>query len=46
MATGMLMASQACTAQQAGGLLRQAAADGDKTILEIAQRIIEHRSSR
>jgi GAF domain-containing protein len=46
MATGLLMVSQACTAEQAEGLLRSAAAHDEKTILEIAKRIIEqhHRS--
>jgi len=47
MATGMLMVTQACSAKQAGGLLRQAAEDDNLSILEIAQRIIQqHRSSR
>ncbi|MCU1369037.1 MAG: hypothetical protein JWO77_231 [Ilumatobacteraceae bacterium] len=41
MATGMLMANEGCTPQQASGLLRQAAADDGKTIVQIAQRIIE-----
>ena len=47
MATGMLIGSQDCTREQAGGLLRQAAAEDEQTILQIAQRIIEqHRSTR
>ena len=47
MATGMLIGSQDCTREQAEGLLRQAAADDEQTILQIAQRIIEqHHSSR
>ncbi|MFL6205763.1 MAG: GAF domain-containing protein [Acidimicrobiales bacterium] len=47
MATGLLMGIQGCTAEQAEGLLRQAAADEEQTILQIAQRIIEqHNSSR
>lgn len=44
-ATGMLMANQSCTAEQAAGLLRQAAEDDEQTIVQIAQRIIQqHRS--
>ena len=47
LATGLLMGTQACSTEQAAGLLRQAAAEDERTILEIAQRIIEqHRSSR
>ena len=46
-ASGLLMVSQSCTAEQAEGLLRQAATHDDRPILEIAQRIIEqHRNSR
>jgi GAF domain-containing protein len=46
MATGMLMANQACTAEQAAGLMRQAATDDEQTIVQIAQRIIQqHRTS-
>jgi hypothetical protein len=46
-ATGLLMATQGCTAEQAEGLLRQAAADEEQTILRIAHRIIDqHNSSR
>ena len=46
MATGLLMVNQACTAEQAAGLLRQAAVEDEQTILQIAQRIIEqHKSS-
>lgn len=45
-ATGMLMANQGCTAEQAAGLLRQAAHDDEQTILQIAQRIIQqHRNA-
>lgn len=40
-ATGMLMANQDCTADQAAGLLREAAHHDEQTVLEIAQRIIE-----
>jgi GAF domain-containing protein len=47
LATGLLIGSQDCTREQAEGLLRQAAAEDEQTILQIAQRIIEqHRSSR
>jgi GAF domain-containing protein len=46
-ATGLLMVSQSCTAEQAEGLIRQAADDDDRTIVQIAQRIIQqHRTSR
>lgn len=46
-ATGLLMVSQACTADQAAGLLQEAASHDEQTILEIAHRIIEqHHSSR
>jgi GAF domain-containing protein len=41
LATGMLIATQDCTREQAEGLLRQAAAQDEQTILQIAQRIIE-----
>ncbi|MCU1372204.1 MAG: hypothetical protein JWO77_3398 [Ilumatobacteraceae bacterium] len=41
MATGMLMANESCTADQAAGLLRQAADQTEQTIIQIAQRIIE-----
>jgi GAF domain-containing protein len=45
-ATGLLMVNESCTAEQAEGLLRQAAYKDDRTVLEIAQRIIEqHRTS-
>jgi len=41
------MINEACTAEQAEGLLRQAAAQDEQTILQIAQRVIEqHRFSR
>ena len=46
-ATGLLMVNQSCTAEQAEGLLRQAAAQDERTILEIAQRIIQqHHTAR
>jgi GAF domain-containing protein len=46
-ATGLLMVNQSCTAEQAEGLIRQAADDDDRTIVQIAQRIIQqHRTSR
>jgi hypothetical protein len=40
-ATGMLMSTQGCTVEQAEGLLREAAGHEERTILEIAQRIID-----
>lgn len=47
MATGLLIVNQACTAEQAEGLLRQAAQHDAQTILQIAQRIIQqHQTSR
>jgi GAF domain-containing protein len=47
LATGMLMVTQACTAEQAEGLLREAAVADERTVLQIAHRILEqHRSSR
>jgi GAF domain-containing protein len=47
LATGMLISSQDCTREQAEGLLGQAAAQDDQTILHIAQRIIqEHDTQR
>jgi GAF domain-containing protein len=46
-ATGLLMFNEACTVEQADGLLRQAAIQDEKTVLEIAHRIIEqHQRSR
>jgi GAF domain-containing protein len=46
-ATGLLIASQECSREQAEGLLRQAAAQDEQTILQIAHRIIEpHSRSR
>lgn len=39
-ATGLLIASQDCTREQAEGLLRGAADQDERTILQIAQRII------
>ena len=47
LATGLLMVNEACTAEQANGLLQQAALHDEQTILEIAHRIIQqHRSSQ
>jgi len=47
LATGLLMVNEACTAEQANGLLEQAAVHDERTILQIAHRIIEqHRSSQ
>jgi len=46
-ATGLLIINEACTAEQAEGLLREAAAHDEQTVVQIAQRIIEqHRTSR
>lgn len=42
MASGLLMVNEACTAEQAERLLRSAAIQDEKTVLEIAQRIIDH----
>jgi len=39
-ATGLLMVNESCTAEQAEGLLQQAAIQDERTIVEIAQRII------
>lgn len=45
-ATGLLMVNESCTAEQAEGLLRHAAYHDDRTVLEIAQRIIQqHRAA-
>jgi GAF domain-containing protein len=45
-ATGLLMGNEGCTAEQAEGLLREAAAHEERSIVQIAQRIIEqHQSS-
>jgi GAF domain-containing protein len=41
LATGILIAGQDCTREQAEGLLQQAADEDEETILQIAQRIIE-----
>jgi GAF domain-containing protein len=41
MATGLLMINEACTAEQAEGLLRDAASQDERTVLEIARRILE-----
>ena len=47
LATGLLMVSQACTAEQAEGLLQEAATHDARTIVQIARRIIQqHNSSR
>jgi GAF domain-containing protein len=46
-ATGLLMVTQACTAEQAEGLLREAAIHDERTVLQIAHRIIDqHDTSR
>lgn len=46
-ATGLLMINEACTAEQAGALLHQAALADERTIVEIAHRIIrQHSTSR
>jgi AmiR/NasT family two-component response regulator len=45
LATGLLIASQDCTREQADGLLRQAADQDEQTILQIAQRIIDQHTS-
>jgi GAF domain-containing protein len=44
-ATGLLISSQACTREQAEGLLRHAAAHDEQTILQIARRIIDQHDS-
>ncbi|MCU1372207.1 MAG: hypothetical protein JWO77_3401 [Ilumatobacteraceae bacterium] len=45
-ATGMLMANQSCTAEQAAGLLREAAVEDERTVVEIAKRILDqHKNS-
>jgi len=45
-ATGLLMAKQTCTAEQAAGLLQRAAADDEQTVVHIGQRIIQqHRTT-
>jgi GAF domain-containing protein len=47
LATGLLMVAQACTAEQAEGLLREAAGKDEQMLLQIAHRIIkQHRTSR
>jgi GAF domain-containing protein len=47
LATGLLMVNEGCTAEQAEALLRHASAQDERTILEIAHRIIrQHQSSR
>ncbi len=45
LATGLLMVNEACTAEQAEGLLRSAAAADATTIVDIAKRIIEQQRS-
>lgn len=44
-ATGLLMATQGCTTEQAEGLLRQAADHEAKTILQIAHRILDQHNN-
>jgi GAF domain-containing protein len=44
-ATGMLMENEACTSEQAAGLLRRAAEDDQRSIVQIAQRIIRQHGS-
>jgi GAF domain-containing protein len=44
-ATGLLMGTQGCSAEQAEGLLRQAADHETKSILEIAHRIMEQHNT-
>jgi AmiR/NasT family two-component response regulator len=39
-ATGLLMATEECTREQAEGLLHHAATQDEQTVLQIAQRII------
>ena len=47
MATGLLMVNEACTAEQAERLLESAAIQDERTIVEIARRIIvQHHRSR
>ena len=46
-ATGLLMVNEGCTAEQAEGLLREAASHDEQTIVQIAQRIIrDHQSTQ
>jgi GAF domain-containing protein len=45
LAAGLLMVNEACTAEQADGLLRQAAIHDEQTVVQIAQRIIEQQRS-
>jgi GAF domain-containing protein len=45
LATGLLMVNEACTPEQAEGLLHQAAIHDEQTILQIAHRIIEQQRS-
>jgi hypothetical protein len=46
LAAGLLMVNEACTAEQAEGLLQHAAIQDEKTVVEIAQRIIrQHETS-
>jgi len=45
LATGLLMINQACTVEQAEGLLRQAAVQDERTVMEIARRIIEQQQA-
>jgi GAF domain-containing protein len=41
LATGLLMINEACTAEQAEGLIHHAAAQDEQTIIQIAHRIID-----
>lgn len=41
LASGLLMVNESCTAEQAEGLLRQAATHDERTVVQIAQRIIQ-----
>lgn len=41
-ATGLLMANEECSAQQAEGLLAEAAAHNEESLVAVARRIIEH----
>ena len=47
LAAGLLMVNESCSAEQAEGLLRQAATHDARTVVQIAQRIIQqHRNLR
>lgn len=45
LATGILMATQGCSAEQAEGLLQQAASHEAKTLVQIAHRIMEQHNT-